>query len=262
MSAKSDSLPGIIAVVSHRRSGTHLTIDTVRHNVGGISDQFLTLETILPTHHDHCPLPLFVQKMGTSDACIIKTHALPELEEFRCDPLIYSVASELMSRAKVIYAIRDGRDVMVSFYEYRRKFDAALADVSFSDFLRQPLPDGNRPAQSWAGSVQSWASRPGICVIPYEHYHADYPGTVRHIGKFLGLPVRTPPFDMVVSRNPVAAKVSTAVLFRRGSTQDHKTYFSPADYRFFEEEAGAAMATYTAALREFTDGRLNGVRAS
>lgn len=251
MNAKPDSLPGIIAVISHRRSGTHLTIDTLRHNVGGVSDRFHTLESILPTHHEHCPLPHFIQKLGTQETCIIKTHALPELEEFRGDPLVYSVANALMSRAKSIYAIRDGRDVMVSFYEYRRRFDTTLANVPFGEFLRRPLSDGLRPAQSWALSVQSWAVRPGVCVVPYEQYHSDYPGTVRRIGEFLGMPVRTPPFDMVVSRNPVAAKVSTAVLFRRGSTQDHKAYFNSEDYGFFDEEAGAAMEIYSATLKQF-----------
>jgi hypothetical protein len=251
MNAKPDSLPGIIAVVSHRRSGTHLTIDTVRHNVAGISAKYHTLENVLPTHPDHCAPSLFIQRLGTEQTCIIKTHALPGLEEFRCDPHAYSVASELMARAKTIYAIRDGRDVMVSFYEYRRKFDKTLADVSFGEFLRRPFPDGLRPAQSWALSVQSWAGRPGVCVVPYEQYHADYVGMVRHIGEFLGLPVRMPPFDMIVSRNPVAAKVSTAVLYRRGVTQDYKSYFKADDYVFFDEEAGAAMDTYSAAFSKF-----------
>jgi hypothetical protein len=241
-------LPQTIFVASHRRSGTHLTIDSIRHNIADVNPAFFTLERILPTHHQPCSLASAMQSLESPRVTLVKTHALPDLAEFQCDPVIYALASGLLARAKIVYAIRDGRDVMVSFYEYRRKFDPALANVTFADFLRAPIDKGLPPARSWALSVESWLRQPEVCVVPYELYHADYTGVMRHIARSLGMRLNGNVFDMVMSRNPGAAKASSAVLFRRGGTEDYKAYFGAADYDLFEEEAGAAMAAYTQAL--------------
>lgn len=251
MTANSDSSYDVVAVLSHRRSGTHLTIDTVRQNIVGLSNRFFTLETILPSHHEPCPLEVFKSRVVANPGCVVKAHVLPNLSEFYDFAPLFMYASNLLARAKILYAVRDGRDVMVSLYEYRRKLDEDVAGLSFSEFLRRPSVEGKNPARYWAEHVESWAREPGVLIVPYESYHIDYAGVVCRIADFLGRTQRNPIFDMVMSRNPEAARMSSAVQFRRGGMGDHSKYFSSEDLSFFADEAKGAMRIHGEALRDF-----------
>lgn len=231
-------------MISHRRSGTHLTIDSIRQNVVGVGGRFVTLETLLPTHHEPCSLADFQTKIAARPWCIVKAHLRPELAEFQPYQPLSDYAQAILKRAKIIYVMRDGRDVMVSLFEYRRKIDPTIQSLSFGEFLRRPFMDDMNPASYWNRHVLSWASQDDVFSVSYERYHADFDGTISRISAFIGLPLRQPTYDMVRSRNPGAAQVSSAVLFRRGNVGDHTGYFLPADTAFFENEAGEAMKLY------------------
>jgi spore maturation protein CgeB len=237
--------PANIVVASFRRSGTHLAIDSIRNNTLGVGARHLTLETLLPSHKEHVGQDPFEMERRSGGCAIIKTHELPDAASFADHPPLRDYVRGLMDDSKVVYALRDGRDVMVSFYEYRKKFDQNLKDVSFSEFLRRPAGGHSNAAAWWSAHVNAWLSR-DVFPLYYEDMHEDFPATLARMAAYLGLPLRSKIFDTVISRNAAAADVSSAVLYRRGQVGDHADYFSADDRMFFEREAGAGMALYQA----------------
>lgn len=235
-----------IVVASHRRSGTHLAIDTIRNNILGASNAFLTVETLLPTHKDRLAIEDFEARRRTAGRPILKIHDFPDLQLFPQEGGLRDYAAQLLRDSRIVYAVRDGRDVMVSFYEYRKKIDAGLASVPFSDFLRRPHAGFSSAAAHWAAHVQAWLAHDDVLPVYYEDMHDDFARVVGQLSEFLGLPHRADLFDVVMSRNPAAAGATTAVLFRKGKVGDHAAYFSSDDYAFFDREAGEGMALYGA----------------
>ncbi len=240
----SDDRTANILVASHRRSGTHLTIDTIRNNILGASNTYLTMETLLPTHKENLPKDAFEQRRHTPGRPILKLHDFPTLETFPVEGGLRAYAAQLVQASRIVYAVRDGRDVMVSFYEYRKKIDPALANVSFSEFLRFPRPGYSSAAAQWSAHVHAWMGRDEVLPIFYEDMHDDFAGVVGRLADFLELPRRAQLFDVVMSRNPAAAGATTAVMFRKGQVGDHAAYFKADDRAFFEREAGEGMALY------------------
>ena len=232
-----------IVVASHRRSGTHLAIDTIRSNILGASSTYLTLETLLPQHKEHVAQATFEERHRAPGRPIIKTHDFPGMHLFQTDAALKTYVDALMRDSRIVYAVRDGRDVMVSFFEYRKKINPNMA-LSFAEFIRAPYQNYPNPAAHWAAHVKAWLSSADVLPVFYEDMHADFAGVVARIANHLGLPQRADVFDAVISRNAAAAQASTAVLYRRGKVGDHAQYFSADDAAFFEREAGEGMALY------------------
>jgi estrone sulfotransferase len=85
---------------------------------------------------------------------------------------------------RVIYLVRDGRDVYISYYEFLRN---SLAEQSLVEFIgREDLPYG-----SWSQHIRSWMSA-GLppnrfLLIKYEDMLANTDEILRRIAKFSGL---------------------------------------------------------------------------
>lgn len=238
-----DPRPANIVVASHRRSGTHLAIDTIRNNLVGASSSFLTLETLLPQHKDHMTRPAFEQRRRAGGVPILKVHDFPGMDLFASDAATQSYVKGLVADSRTVYALRDGRDVMVSFYEYRKKINPATLP-SFSEFIRAPHHGYGSLAAHWAAHVKVWLTRGDVLPVFYEDMHDDFAATVRRLSEFIGLPHKPELFDSVISRNAEAAQASTAVLYRRGQVGDHAAYFSADDAAFFAREAAEGVALY------------------
>ena len=119
-----------VLVISHRRSGTHLTIDSIRNNFKALRESpFVTLETLDHAHPDHLPVAEFRQSISDHPR-VIKVHYLPDVsehlasEEARC-------AEDVFSQSKQIYVVRNGLDVLASLYEFRRGHDPLVSEMSF-----------------------------------------------------------------------------------------------------------------------------------
>ncbi len=154
-------LPANIFVASHRRSGTHLAIDTIRNNILGVSDSFLTLETILPRHKEHISQEIFETRRTAGPATVIKTHDLPDMQQFPAEDGLHDYVANLLETAKIVYALRDGRDVMVSLFEYRKRTKHLPEDAVFSTFLRSPLGGGGQSRRLLGGPCESLAIASG-----------------------------------------------------------------------------------------------------
>ncbi|POI28937.1 hypothetical protein CIB84_007312, partial [Bambusicola thoracicus] len=92
------------------------------------------------------------------------------------------------STAKVIYTLRDPRDVVVSYFYFCKMCNSYEDPVSFEQFLRDFL-NGELPHGSWFEHVRGWMQmkdRENFFFITYEELKQDLPGSVRRLCHFLG----------------------------------------------------------------------------
>ncbi|MDQ0114386.1 sulfotransferase domain-containing protein [Paenibacillus harenae] len=94
------------------------------------------------------------------------------------------------SYAKVIYLVRDVRDVVISFYFYHKKVVSDF-DESFDQFLERFCAGETGPGH-WDEHINGWLRgqnnvKNGFLMIKYEDLHAHTGRTVRKILKFLGI---------------------------------------------------------------------------
>lgn len=244
-----------IVIATHRRSGTHWTIDALRNNSPDINSKFLTLEQIEPTHHQPIPLDEFQATLdGLDGRVLIKVHDLPSATYWQSKPE-QSFAQTIIQNSPTIYIHRDGRDVMVSLYHYMKQFRDDFRDLSFSDFLRMNHElDGktkmSRPAY-WAHHVETWLAQPNVLEASYQSMETDYENTVQRMADFLQIQLTYPLQSVNVhqaqlNRNPMNRllskvgfkrhKVSSAVSPRKGKSGDWRTHFSEDDLDFFTGE--------------------------
>lgn len=262
-----------ILVISHRRSGTHWTIDTVRNNFASTSRTFLTLERLLPWHKDSVSLDKFQSLLASQNGIpIIKTHLLPTLGAFTQEPVLEGFVQSLLDKSKIVYVYRDGRDVLVSLYHYAKKFNPEIGQISFSDFIRMD-DEGGRGRENgvrvdrmeyWRRHVEGWLARPDVFGLQYENLHSNYEESVANIGDFLGLELqsnikrielpkygnRSSTTGRIVAKamdmlrpvlSPKRLGRSSAVLPRKGVVGDWRQYFSDEDLLLFDTVAGELM---------------------
>ncbi len=108
---------------------------------------------------------------------IIKTHYWPEY--FECSP-----------PDKIILLIRDGRDSVLSYYNWRLTFSEEGERGSFSDFLRRPGFNGVPPLEDWAQTYLKWKNsslKKPMLLIKLEEGKASPALHCRKILEFLRL---------------------------------------------------------------------------
>ncbi len=227
----------LILVVSHRRSGTHWVIDSLRNNFPNVEYQFYTLDQISKSHQHYTPISEFTRKISkASGQLILKSHMTAQLTPF--DPSEREFVKELLRSNKVIYVYRDGRDVLVSLYHYMQGFRNDLP--SFSDFIRMKndfdcyYSSVNR-IEYWKEHVVGWISKSDLDIITvsYEQLHSNYEGTVRKLSDFLSLPLKSNGVDRIELKKygrfrralrrlfPTSAR-SSAISPRKGIVGDWK----------------------------------------
>ena len=252
-----------IVIATHRRSGTHWTLDALRNNSPDVCEQFMTLERIAARHGDRMPLDEFrLQLQGLPGRVLMKVHDVPAATFWQGEAERAFVRS-ILRESPVIYVHRDGRDVMVSLYYYMRSFDAAVREQSFSEFLRgEARLDGiatglSRPAY-WAQHVQAWLAEPNRLAVSYRALESDYEAALRAMAGFLK--VRLPrslraiqlpgsqPKPALLARvrwklGHRPKRLSSAVQPRRGKSGDWRSHFDESDHTFFLSQAGSVMVT-------------------
>ena len=107
-----DAMPQTVIIASHRRSGTHWVIDTLRNNCPAINENFVNLDLIAPSSHSPLPLSEFDKQLNTLDGIVlVKTHTPVTLDPFLVSEDLQHYAAALLQRSRIIYVHRDGRDV-------------------------------------------------------------------------------------------------------------------------------------------------------
>lgn len=107
---------------------------------------------------------------------------------------------------KVIYLVRDPRDVAISYYEWLLKFRKTTKtfDTFMVDFVNNETPYGG-----WGNHVDSWYQNAervanGLLFIRYEDLLADTVGKLLDVASFLALDVSVDRVKNVVGANEFA----------------------------------------------------------
>jgi hypothetical protein len=250
-----------VVVVSHMRSGTHLTLDLLRRNVPELAPRYRNLDQLAPTHGRPIALADFVARFAADRGLpILKTHCTPGLEEFAVDSEVHAYVEEVIARSRLVYVLRDGRDVLVSLYHFTQSFDLDVARQSFSEFLRgedryfrhcKELRGLDR-VSAWRRHGELWLAHPQVVAVRYAELLREPARAVPRLAEALGLApaesiatVALPKRDLV---SRVARKLRQLVDPRNASSSiqpgpgrlgEGARWFTVEDEAFFVERAGA-----------------------
>lgn len=231
-----------IFLVSYPKSGN----TWIRFLVGNlISDKtvnFSNIESIIPDIYQHNQS--FFTKV--SRPRIIKSH------EYFC-PLY----------KKVIYVVRDPRDVAVSYYFHQKKFRRIDNSVSISEFTNKFLEGNIDPFGSWAENVGSWIGArefdKNFLLVRYEDLIADTVNEISRISDFMNLQnncksiidaIEASTLDKMKSIEKTTGNKSKALrksdknmpFVRKGKCYDWKNHLSSRDAFKIEKEWHYIMA--------------------
>lgn len=249
-----------IVVASFPRSGTHLTIDGLRHFFvetyrrqgfnQAVHSLYMNLDRLDPQH----PFALRPDKASEMlrrcpKRVIIKTHCSVEIDQVGEENR--GLAREIIDGSDVVYVVRDVRPVMASFMALRPlKFPDSPREIGA--FLRTPMDGGEGPAANWARHVAGWLDHRGVHLIRFESMREDYARAIESLGTDLGLtwnkyPIRLFPKPRTMFENRVRRWLGiqncSAIdnLRMAFDTPDWKQVMSRADLALIREQAGAVM---------------------
>ncbi|MGB5747934.1 MAG: sulfotransferase domain-containing protein [Desulfobacterales bacterium] len=150
---------------------------------------------------------------------------------------------------KVVYIVRDPRDVYVSYYHYLKK--KLLEGMTFAQFLRK---DDLYPSR-WHEHVKSWIDKPNLQLVKYEDLLVDTYGELSKILSFID----RDDFDEKQIKKAIAAStfeqmkkiesekgrpfktkadaMRATQFLRKGIKGDWINYFNEDDLKLIEKEA-------------------------
>ncbi|XP_064557663.1 sulfotransferase 2B1-like, partial [Zonotrichia leucophrys gambelii] len=157
------------------------------------------------------------------------------------------------SKAKVIYTVRDPKDVLVSLFHFARIFRPYKDPGSLEEFMEKFL-QGDVPFGSWFQHVRGWLQLRGkenFFWISYEELQQDLRGSVQRLCSFLGRPLSPSAVDAVVanasfvtmSHNPMSNfSLSPAFILdrrrgpflRKGISGDWRNHLTPEQSQRFD----------------------------
>ncbi len=153
---------------------------------------------------------------------------------------------------RVIYLVRDGRDVYVSYYHYRLKI--LPENCSFSEFLRM---DDHSPCL-WGDHVESWLNHEGqlsgILLVYYESLLSDPAAELKRMVDFIGIQITEEEINQAVhaSRFENMREIDQTKgrkynltgadeFIRKGIKGDWQNQFSLDDIEFFKKREGKVL---------------------
>ncbi|XP_074873944.1 sulfotransferase 2B1-like isoform X2 [Carettochelys insculpta] len=129
-------------------------------------------------------VPWFTTRLGLESAL-----KYPSPRLLTCHlPIQLFPTSFCRSRAKVIYTLRNPKDVLVSYFYFARMCSSYEDPESFEQFLADFL-SGDVPHGSWFDHVRGWMEMKGkenCFFITYEELQQDLRGSVQRLCQFLG----------------------------------------------------------------------------
>ena len=190
-------------------------------------------------------LPSFISSLqnAKSHRPLIKTHVTTDLKAIK-DHAQRDLFQSLFEESDHIYVVRDGRDVLLSYFYFRIKF--ANGSRNFSNYLRSPLKIGQRTVvKYWADHVTEWHEQLGNDKLVYfESLRNNMTDTMISLGHSLGLtrnnraiqPIQVDKQRIVrVIKCAFGIQHSSAVLPGDGHSKKWASYFSESDKDFLKK---------------------------
>ena len=105
---------------------------------------------------------------------------------------------------RVIYLVRDPRDVALSLYNFRRKYRSLDDSCPIEQYVAERFVPGDLDV-SWGEHVGSWLgtrmNRPGFLLVRYEDLLQDAPRELGRVGDFLGVAAGTEALSQAIERS-------------------------------------------------------------
>jgi len=219
-----------ILIASHERSGTHFLINTIAENFGYSPNQVDIDHAHGYSLNNHqASKDLFSTYKNQNTALIFKSH--------HSYPIIEYLMSEILDEFHIFYIVRDGRDVMTSFWRYLNSLAPGWGPGSDSigDFMKASPFGGilqyqhsKSPTmlQRWIDHTKSWErANNNVNFISYEELYTDFDTTVTRISNILNQKVsdiHRPGLD------------SPSSLPWKGVIGNWKDHFTDADTEYFD----------------------------
>ncbi|XP_028715661.1 probable alcohol sulfotransferase [Peromyscus leucopus] len=170
------------------------------------------------------------------------------------------------SKAKVIYVIRNPRDVLVSGYFFLHNTKFIDNPESLGTYIEWFLR-GNVPYGSWFEHTRDWLSmreNDNFLLLNYEDMKKNTRGTIRKICDFLGKKLEPDELDLVLKYSSFQAmkenkmsnfslirndvNINGLVLMRKGVAGDWKNHFTVAQAENFDKVFQEKMAGFPPGL--------------
>ncbi|NQV41611.1 MAG: hypothetical protein HQ506_04575 [Candidatus Marinimicrobia bacterium] len=254
-----------ILVSSHRRSGTHFLIDSLRKNIEGAhfpNHLFLPADFNLGSLFSKKQkiYDVFIKFLDQPGPIIIKSHLLPEECNLGSPKDKYEeLIQEIYAQSSKLYIHRNGKSVLVSLYKF------LAPDCTFSEFIRQPndhIVYEMRSEKSfdldrvsyWAQHIREWQAAPDVTQISFENLLSNFNADMNKILASLGhkgpIEVSKPLLPRYPILQGIQKKMSTfgvmnlpensSVRPTKRSKQQGGDFFKDSlDALFFEEQSGA-----------------------
>ncbi len=180
-------------------------------------------------------------------------HLNPEhIEDVGRPRFIKSHAPYRSEYPNVVYIVRDGRDVAVSFYHHCIKQQIVDPDTEFSTFLAQFNRGEIGAFGSWRDHISSWLDHgeDEILVVRYEDMLDDTAREFQRVLDFAGLNRVEKKIEMAVEASQfeklqkqeqkkhdevpgLEGSDSSKRFFRKGQSGDWENHFDESDYDYF-----------------------------
>uniref|UniRef100_A0A8C3WM89 Sulfotransferase n=1 Tax=Catagonus wagneri TaxID=51154 RepID=A0A8C3WM89_9CETA len=175
-------------------------------------------------------------------------------------PIQLFPSSFFKSKVKMIYFIRNPRDVFVSGYFFWRSTNFVRRPESLEEYFEWFI-QGNVLYGSWFDHIRGWLSmrdKENVLVLNYEEMKQDTRGTVGKICQFLGKKLEPEELNSVLENSSFQAMKGNAMsnysllkgvcledngcLLRKGSPGDWKNYLTVAQAETFDKLFREKMA--------------------
>lgn len=254
-----------IIVGSHRRSGTHLSIDTIVNNFSQYAKSPHVKDLTLDHLSDHVidkeyPVSKLIKYLKNNNN-VMKTHSHGRYADFFKGEGVDNQICEIFNDSRKIYIYRDGRDVMVSMYNYMMKFNKTIESLSFSEFIRmknefdaESYNSTMNRVEYWAYHINTWREVDDVLWLKYDEFKSNLEEALSKVAKHIDQPVPDCIVDIRRENESFTQKWVkrltnkvlpdrfkktrlTSVQFNKGGVGGWQSYFSDEDLDYFNKYA-------------------------